>query len=103
MSGRLLKRIHLVVESMRKYQPLWKELVRNKHASVLAPKESHIRIIQAVRKERSKDDVFNLLNAEAGISYQLHVTNNNTSIQFKLTIRPINNILIRNMKGEITL
>ncbi len=54
---------------MRKYQPIWNELKQYYTASCVAPTTSHRRIIQAVRKERTKDDGWQLQIVEKGARY----------------------------------
>ena len=40
---------------MRKYQPIWEQVKKHSTASLVAPVEFHRKIIQAVRKERTRD------------------------------------------------
>lgn len=50
---------------MRTYQPIWEQLKKNKKATIRAPAHSHKTIIQAVRKERSRDTAYtNLLRSK---------------------------------------
>lgn len=58
---------------MRKYQPIWEALKRDKKASIVAPIESHKRIIKAVIKEKNIDEGYKLLLAEEG--YKATLTN----------------------------
>lgn len=50
---------------MRKYQPIWDELKKNKTASIQAAVELHPRIIKAVSKEKYQDEGYKFLLAEA--------------------------------------
>jgi hypothetical protein len=58
---------------MRKYQPIWETIINspNKTASLIAPIKDHPKIIQAVRKEKTKDSGWRLLQSEAGNKYEL--------------------------------
>jgi hypothetical protein len=56
---------------MRKYQPIWEQIKQNKIGSLTAPTSSHARIINAVRKEKCKDQSFQLLTSESGNKYKL--------------------------------
>ena len=40
---------------MRKYEPIWLALKRQREVSIAAPQAMHRRIVLAVRKEKTKD------------------------------------------------
>lgn len=69
---------------MRKYQPIWDALKNNSTVSITAPIENHKRIIQAVRKEKTKDSVWQLMVSEKGHKYKLLETIEDKKITFKL-------------------
>jgi len=56
---------------MRQYQPIWEQIRTHKKAKLIAPSDKHRRIIQAVRKEKCKDEGFKLLCAEASKTFKL--------------------------------
>ena len=74
---------------MRKYQPVWEAIKKDKVASLAAPVSSHRRIIQAVRKEKSKDFGYKLLTAEDGHRCKLYETVEGKLITFTLTTLPL--------------
>ena len=69
---------------MRQYQNLWNTIRDSKRASVTAPAENHFRIIQAVRKERTKDFVWKLETSEQRKKYELKIETNGSVIVFTL-------------------
>lgn len=69
---------------MRKYQPIWNELKKHNEASLVAPPDLHPRIIQAVRKERSKDAGWRYLLAEKGKKYTLKIQIDGTTLVLSL-------------------
>ena len=56
---------------MRQYQPIWERIKKTKTATIVAPVENHRRIVQAVRKEKCKDEGWRLLCSEEGIRLKL--------------------------------
>ncbi len=54
---------------MRKYQPIWNQLKQDLEVSLVAPISTHPRIIQGVRKERSTDDGWKLVQVETSTIY----------------------------------
>jgi len=56
---------------MRKYQPIWEQIKKDKKASLAADPRLHTRIIKAVRKEKTKDAGWRLLQLEDGFKYKL--------------------------------
>ena len=56
---------------MRKYQLIWERVRLHSTASLTADPSVHGRIIQAVRKEKSRDAGWRLLNSEKGVRYEM--------------------------------
>ena len=69
---------------MRKYQPIWNQIKEHNEASLSAPTEIHQRIIQAVRKERSRDVGWKYLLWENQQEYMLKVEIVGTFLRFYL-------------------
>ena len=69
---------------MRQYQPIWEQIKEAGNASLIAPIESHRKIIQAVRKEKSNDRGYKLLMSEQGIKYEMRDVVEGTKIMFML-------------------
>ena len=59
---------------MRKYEPIWIELKKNKVAAIKATPQLHSRIRKAVIKEKDKDVGFKLTEADKGLSHRLGFT-----------------------------
>ena len=70
---------------MRQYQPIWEELKKAHTATIHSPISHHQRIIQAVRKEKTKDDGWKLLCSEDNTRYILNHTTAGQLIKFTLT------------------
>jgi hypothetical protein len=68
---------------MRKYEPIWHKLKKEKQVSITANRLVHPRIIKAVIKEKYEDIAYKLAiePARARISY----TRNNSILTFYLT------------------
>lgn len=56
---------------MRQYSPIWNQIKKAGTATIIAPIAFHRRIIQAVRKEKWRDEGWRLLTSEAEIRYEL--------------------------------
>ena len=56
---------------MRQYERLWREIRKYSTSKIIAPPFLHRRIIQAVRKEKTKDLVWKLYVAEQEKKYEL--------------------------------
>ena len=69
---------------MRYYEPIWREIKLHKKAQITANIELHRRIIQAVRKERSKDLGWKLEVSENNGRYALDVKVQGKLITFTL-------------------
>lgn len=71
---------------MRQYQAIWEQIKKHKTAALIAPAESHKRIIQAVMKERSMDISFRNFLKKNGISMRLekHIDKDKCKIEFRL-------------------
>ena len=69
---------------MRYYEPIWQEIKLHKVAHITASTELHRRIIQAVRKERSKDLGWKLEVSERNGRYALDVKVQGKLITFTL-------------------
>jgi hypothetical protein len=69
---------------MRKYQPVWEAIKQNGNACLVAQPEMQERIIKAVRKEKTMDVGWKLLNSEAGIRYKLKEVVSGNKVQFTL-------------------
>lgn len=69
---------------MRKYQPIWDLIKKHDEVSIRAPILRHRRIIQAVRKEKSNDSVWQLMCSENYLKYKLLETICEDKITFKL-------------------
>lgn len=61
-----------IINKLRKYQPIWEQIKKHRKATIIAPANSHPRIIQAVRKEKWRDAGFKFLTSEAGVRYKLY-------------------------------
>lgn len=59
---------------MRQYEPIWNRIKTNKSASLVAPVESHRKIIKAVIKEKHQDDGFKLQLAEKALTAKLIIS-----------------------------
>ena len=76
---------------VRKYQRIWEELKLTKKASIVAPVETHTKIINAVRKEKTKDLGWKLILGEQSIRYRMLDTSNDKILTFILKdISPVN-------------
>jgi len=76
---------------MRKYQPIWEAVRNNSTASLSAEPIMHRRIIQAVRKEKTKDLGWKMMCLEAGKKYELLDTTDGHLLTFTLAdISPVN-------------
>ncbi len=69
---------------MRKYQPIWDLLKKDKIASLIAPIDSHKTIIKMVIKEKYKDIGWKLLLSEKGMRYRLAHKIAGSKITFEL-------------------
>lgn len=71
---------------MRKYQPIWVALKQSSTytASIIAPEKLHRRIIQAVRKEKAKDMLWNVAQRKKGRLYKLKHSIEEDKITFYL-------------------
>lgn len=56
---------------MRQYQQIWEQIKSVGTATLIAPAPKIERVIQAVHKEKWKDNGWKLLTSEAGIHYKL--------------------------------
>lgn len=61
---------------MRQYQAIWERIKKHGKATLIAPVDSHRRIIKAVQKEKYMDIGFKLLQSEKGVKMRL-VTGSN--------------------------
>lgn len=77
---------------MRKYQPIWERIKSDGIASIIAPIESHARIIQAVRKEKWRDVGWRLLASERNTRVELQEEVVANKITFSLVHIDIINI-----------
>ena len=59
---------------MRKYQPIWDAVKSKGKASLVAPLDMHVRIKQAIMKEKCLDMAFSFLLSEAGRTLELRVS-----------------------------
>ncbi|PHQ81755.1 MAG: hypothetical protein COB66_01400 [Coxiella sp. (in: Bacteria)] len=57
---------------MRQYEPIWNRLKLDHTASIQAPVHLHLRIIKAVKKEKTKDQGWKLLVSEKNLAFKLH-------------------------------
>lgn len=57
---------------MRKYERIWCAVKANQTASLKANPSLHKRIIKAVTKEKSQDDVWNLIQNQYGCKKKLY-------------------------------
>lgn len=73
---------------MRKYQPIWERIKRDKTAQIAAKPELHNRIITAVTKEKYKDIGWKLLLSEDGLNYKLYSKIEGKLITFYLKPAP---------------
>jgi len=69
---------------MRKYQPVWEAIKRDGIAILRVAQGKEDRIIKAVRKEKTLDNVWKLTNSEKGIRYKLKETIDSGFITFEL-------------------
>ena len=69
---------------MRKYQPIWEALKQHGTASLIADTKMHRRIIQAVRKEKTKDRGWKLLELEKGKHWKLYDSAEGKKLTFTL-------------------
>lgn len=76
---------------MRQYQPIWEaiKLYPNAETTLTAPTKNHKRIIQAVRKEKSKDMGWRLLESEKGYKYVLNYKVLGKKLTFTLEQQPL--------------
>lgn len=72
---------------MRKYQPIWEQIKRDKTAIIVAPVDTHAYLIRQVVKEKHRDAGFRLLQSEVGKKLKLRITTDKkkSTITFKLT------------------
>jgi len=56
---------------MRQYQAIWERIKKHGKATLIAPVDSHRRIIKAVQKEKYMDMGFKLLQSEKGVKMRL--------------------------------
>ena len=72
---------------MRKYQPIWNEIKKHSTARLVAPPDKHIRIIQAVRKERWRDKGWAYSKSLEGAKPELAIVIDGDIIKFYLRDR----------------
>jgi hypothetical protein len=73
-----------LILSMRKYQAIWEAVKQQHKAALIAPMCNHLRIIKAVRKEKTMDTAWHLLTSESKEKYKLKETIIGKEIHFYL-------------------
>lgn len=69
----------------RKYNSIWKQLLKSKHCAIAAHPALHPRIIKAVSCEKNRDIGTKLLMAEVGKKYLLTHKVDGSRIRFFIT------------------
>lgn len=64
--------MYITPHAMRKYQIIWDKVKAAGRAEVVAPASIHSRIVYAVRKEKTKDAGWALLQSEEGKKWVMY-------------------------------
>jgi len=80
---------------MRKYQPIWLALKKDLSVSISAPTHTHGRILQGVRKEKTKDLGWLYKESEIYKKHGIKEKSNGTKLTLKLV--PITEISVHTL------